>query len=170
MKIPGKLILLAMAGALAPAIVFGADDSKLIAPGQGIGAARLGMTEPQAIAAMGKPAQRLHVATGYLDLFGEVRVFLADDGHVYRIETEDDGFRTREGLGVGSNEKEIVAKLGKPALAEDIRVRNDNILMPEGRRLCYEPGLIFIAEYEPRQPHATTRVAVWGDGCAKAFK
>jgi len=170
MRIAGKWISLAMAGALAPAIVFAADDGKLIAPGQGIGGARLGMTEPQAVATLGKADQRLHVTTGYLDLFGEIRVFLAEDGHAYRIETEDDAFRTKEGLGVGSNEKEIVAKLGKPARAEDMRVRNDNLLMPEGRRLCYEPGLVFIAEYAPQQPHATTRVAVWSDGCAKAFQ
>lgn len=171
MKVARTLTAIAMAGALAPVIVFAAgENGKLIAPGEGIGAARLGMTEAQAIAAMGKPDQRLHVTTGYLDLFGGIRVFLGEDGRAVRIETDDDGFRTGKGLGVGSTEKEIVAALGKPALAEDMKVRNDNLLMPQGRRLCYEPGLVFTAEYPPQQPHATTLVSVRRDGCAKAFQ
>jgi hypothetical protein len=157
-----------LAGALAPAIAFGADG-KLIEPGRGIGAATLGMSEAEATAVLGKPDSRLHVTSGYLDLFGALQVFVADDGRAYRIETEAEDYRTREGLGVGSTEADIVAKLGKPALAEDLKTRNDNLLMPLGRRLCYEPGLVFIAEYAPRQPHATTHVAVRHDGCARAF-
>jgi hypothetical protein len=171
MKITSRLgsIGILLAGALAPAIAFGADGTALIEPGRGIGAASLGMTEAQATAALGKPAAKLHVTSGYLDLFGELQVFLADDGHAFRIETESADYRTKEGLGVGSMETDIVAKLGKPALAEDVTARNDNLLMPLGRRLCYEPGLVFVAEYAPRQPHATTHVAVRRDGCARAF-
>lgn len=166
----GSIALLLVAGALAPAIAFGADSGTLVEPGRGIGAAGLGMTEAQATAALGKAGSRLHVTTGYLDLFGELQVFLAEDGKAYRIETDSADYRTKEGLGVGSMEKEIVAKLGKPALAEDMKVRNDNLLIPQGRRLCYEPGLVFVAEYAPQQPHATTHVAVRRDGCATAFK
>jgi hypothetical protein len=102
-------------------------------------------------------------------LFGELQLFLGDDGRAVRVETDSADYRTKDGLGAGSMEAEIVAKLGKPALAEDIGTRNDNLLMPIGRRVCYEPGLVFVADFVPRQPHATTHVAVRRDGCARAF-
>jgi hypothetical protein len=51
-------IALLLAGALAPASAFGGDDGTLIAPGRGIGAAALGMTEAQAIATFGKPSAK----------------------------------------------------------------------------------------------------------------
>ena len=171
MKITGRVSLLwiCMAGVLAPAVVFGADNGKLIEPGSGIGGARLGMTEAQASAALGKPDARLHITDGYVDVFGELRLFVGENAPAFKVETESDAFRTADGLGVGSMEDDIVAKRGKPALAEDVTTRNDNLLMTIGRQLCYEPGLVFVAEYLPRQPHATTRVFVRSDGCARAF-
>lgn len=158
-----------LAGALAPVLVFGAATDKLIVPGRGIGPAALGISPEQAMSALGKPSAKYHVTDGYLYSFGDLDLFTSEDGRVIRVETDSADYRTREGLGVGSKETEITAKLGKPALAEDVKARNDNILMTTGRRLCYEPGLVFSAEYLPMQPHATTRVAVRGDGCARAF-
>ncbi|HEX4113855.1 MAG TPA: hypothetical protein VH020_15090 [Stellaceae bacterium] len=170
MKFASRFLFLGMllAGALAPAFAFGADG-RLIEAGRGIGAAALGMSVEQAMTALGKPDAKYHVTDGHLYLFGGLQLFAAEGGRVHRIETDSADYRTRQGLGVGSMESEIVAALGKPALAENIDTRNDNLLMTIGRRLCYEPGLVFIADYAPRQPHAITRVAVRGDGCARAF-
>ena len=159
------LALLAMLAAAA------AQDKgdKVIVAGKRIGAATLTMTGDQMIAALGKPAAKIHISDGYLYDYGEFRVVTAEAGPVIRIETDSDAFHTAEGLGVGSMEPDIAGKLGAPAKAEDMKARADNLLITLGRRLCYEPGLVFLAEYLPRQPHATTRVIVRADGCAHAF-
>ncbi|HEY5209127.1 MAG TPA: hypothetical protein VIJ42_06745 [Stellaceae bacterium] len=158
-----------LAGAFAPAIALGDPPDRIIAAGRGIGAARLGMPVAGALAALGKPDAKYHVSDGYLYVFGALRLLAADDGRIARVETDSADYRTPDGLGIGSAETEIAARLGAPARAEDIKTRNDNLLMTIGRRICYEPGLTFVADYTPGQPRVTTRIVVRGDGCAHAF-
>ena len=163
----------ALAAVILAAPFWAAADDKAdaaIVPGKRIGAAAFGMNTEQLTAALGKPAARLHISDGYLLMFGDVRVVVAEDGHVIRLETESAGFKTADGFGVGSMEPAIAAKLGPPAKAQDIRTSADNLQIPIGHRVCYEPGMVFVTEFVPRQPHAVTLVGLREGGCAHAFE
>ena len=160
---------LALAAFFATAPLTASAADMTIVAGQRIGAAAFGMSSQQLVAALGTPQGKIHISDGWLLVFDDTRVVLAEDGHVIRIETENPGFKTADGFGVGSTEKDIAAKLGAPAKAADIKTSADNLQFPIGHRICYEPGLVFVTEFVPRQPHTVTRTILREGGCAHAF-
>src|SRR5215212_863989 len=93
-----------------------------VVPGKGMAGVRLGMLEPQVIAALGVPDGRRTAPDDFgvsLRLryasHGGLRLILRDNGEggmeLFQIRTSGTSERTRQGIGVGSSERRLRRRL-----------------------------------------------------------
>ncbi|GEM_PF-5071778 len=99
------------------------STGNLIVPGKQIGKAFVGMTPAQLYQALGKPDKTVNGGEEAHETFyyyKDLTVALdTKTQSVYQVNTASPKFRTKEGLGVGSQDLELRAKLGSPKCETD---------------------------------------------------
>jgi hypothetical protein len=143
-----------------------ASGDMTIVPGKGIGKVMLGMSKDQLFAAAGQPVDSVHISAGYLHEFKDLSALVSEGGQVVWVYTDSPDYKTPEGIGAGMSEKDIVAKLGQPAKAQDLKMSIDGADRPIARALCFAPGLIFVQNFGPGLPKTMGRVSIRSEGCA----
>lgn len=119
-----------------------AQDDHLIVPRERVGAVRLGMSAGDLYQAMGEPcANNWYESEGggkayaYCDTAGQqvLLIYVAKASEaVVKIEVQSSAYRTVEGIGLGTSDLAIRAKLGKPQ--SEIGFPSDENMLS----LCYK--------------------------------
>lgn len=112
---------------------------KTIVPGVGIGALRLGMTEAQAVAALGRPTSRdpLPFHGAHLEWAGKFGGDVYPEEGLNIIRTDDPAYKTKEGAAVGLTTARVTELLGAP----DREGREG--MAGTMRFPCYRTGIVF---------------------------
>jgi hypothetical protein len=101
--------------AVAVALVFASPASAIIQIDRGIAGARLGNTQAQVRAALGKPSRVVRAVNDFgpytqFRYAGAIDVFFQGNRHVSLVRTTGRGDRTAKGVGVGSSERALTRR------------------------------------------------------------
>jgi hypothetical protein len=150
MRVPAAIACLLFAGCSSAPLESPQADN-LIVPGHRIGAAALGMSAKDLIAALGAPRESTRLPGRTVNAFadGITAVVSDNDLRVVSLGTVDAWYATPEGIRTGSTELEVRAQLaGEPQVVED--KQNARI-----KTFCY-PGME--VDFRPQRGVAALRV------------
>jgi hypothetical protein len=137
-RITLRLALAAALVVLSPVAASAQSNDNLIVPGQRVGQIQLGMPVAQVYAILGAPSRtdKLEEETHYV--YSDLNVVIKDSTQRVDVVNETNSkYRTREGVGVGSQDIEVRAKMGNFSTVKQI---------PNGAVYCYRSGMILVTK------------------------
>jgi hypothetical protein len=131
-----RLALAAALFALCATAASAQSSDNLIVPGQRIGRITIGMPVAEVYAVLGAPTKTFKLESQTQYLYSDVNVIIEDSTQQVGLAgAVSSKYKTREGVGIGSADIEVRAKLGNFSTVKQI---------PNGAAYCYQSAMFIV--------------------------